>query len=498
MSKYSFWIVAGLYLLSRLFNLLSLPIFNDESIYLHWGQIMTNIPNQAFYSLFDGKPPLFLWFLGLAQNSPLDPLIAGRIVSVLFGLATLLGILQISKLLGLSKQGQILAGIFYITSPLHLFFDRLAILDSAVSAIFIWVIYLSVKVSQVTKTNNSVTNNPFLFSFLLGLVLAAGLWTKGTTQIFLFLPFLIPVITFIAQKNLKMALKQTGFFFLSFLIAQLLFLPVRFQPLFAIYQRREGDFLLPVNQALDASNWLSHTSLISLTSLIYISPLVLLFAFLGFIKLSKKDPTSSLLLALSLFLPLVFEIFFAHYFLSRYYLFIFLPLFVFCAHGLTALTLAKPLKTLIILLTFFIPTAISVSLVINPLFTISALSFTPSLKTDIYSYVSGWPSGYGVKEAANWLNNEAKSKTILVITRSDSGNPEDAMIVYLSKNKNIIPAQTSREPTKEELAPFEGMPVYFVSRGKQYLGMEKRLEEKAIFPKPLDSEFVGVYKLRNE
>ncbi|MDP3955475.1 MAG: hypothetical protein Q8Q15_03880 [bacterium] len=496
MIKHRFWLTIGLYLLSRFLNLLSLPIFNDESIYLHWGKIMVSVPNQAFYSLFDGKPPLFLWLLGLAQNLPLDPLIAGRIVSILFGLATLLGILQTSKLLGLSKQGQILAGIFYIASPLNIFFDRLAILDSAISSIFIWILYFSIRISQLTISNRQSATH-WIILITLGITQGLGLWLKGTSQLFLFLPFLLPLSTLVLQKDVKKAAREAIFFLLSFLIAELFFFPVRFQPLFAVFQKREGDFLVPINQAVEPSNWLPHLSLISLTSLIYLGPFVLLFAVLGFLKLYKKEPMTSLFLALSFFLPLAFEILFARYFLSRYYLFTFLPLFIFSAYGLTTLTFPKPLKTLILLVTLFVPTIISLSFLLNPLFTISSFSFTPSLKSDMFGYTSGWPSGYGVKEAADWLKNESEKSPILVITRADSGNPEDAMFVYLSKNKNILLAQTNREPAKEELEPFKNLPIYFVSRGEQYLDMFDRLEEMAIFPKPLDSEFVGVYKLVN-
>ncbi len=52
----------ALFLFVRLVNLTALPIFNDEAIYVNWGQIMVNKPGFAFYSLFDGKQPLLMWY----------------------------------------------------------------------------------------------------------------------------------------------------------------------------------------------------------------------------------------------------------------------------------------------------------------------------------------------------------------------------------------------------------------------------------------------------
>jgi len=101
-----------------------------------------------------------------------------------------------------------------------------------------------------------------------------------------------------------------------------------------------------------------------------------------------------------------------------------------------------------------------------------------------------------VKEAATFLTQKAKKSPIIVLLRADSGNPEDGILAYLSKNKNIIFVQISEKPKPEELAIIlKKIPLYFVSRGPQFLGMENWLSESAIFRKPLGEEFVGVYEV---
>ncbi|MDP3888519.1 MAG: phospholipid carrier-dependent glycosyltransferase [bacterium] len=499
MSK-SFLFLITLYLATRFFNLLALPIFNDESIYLHWGQIMTGVPNNAFYSLFDGKPPFILWLFGFFQNLPIDPLVAGRLVSILFGLGTLIGIIQLARLIKFSQKAQILVSLLYIFNPLMLFFDRLAILDSPISAIFIWVLYCSLSLGR----SDLSTGRTSLKVIALGLLLALGLWIKGSANLFLFLPFIIPCLTLLFDKNSKKAGKEFLFYSFSFLLAQLLFIPIRLQPLFQTYSKRESDFLLfPLPTSfLSLLNSLpsvalakgGHLSLLSLTLIIYVTPLVLLFAVFGFQKLYKKEPKTALLLALWLFLPLAFEISFAKYFLSRYFLFSIIPIFFFTALSLDSL---KKFQKPALLLTFILPLALVLALAISPLKTIQTISFNQILKSDMPQYVSGWPSGYGVKETADWLLNKSKTSPILVITRGDSGNPEDGMFVYLANKPNIILAQTSQKLTSKDLEPFKNLPIYFVSRGEQYLDMKNQLVEQKIFPKPEGTEFVGIYQIKN-
>lgn len=485
MAKSSFWILFFLYSFSRFINLFSLPIFNDEAIYLHWGQIMTQTSNY-FYSLSDGKPPLFLWLLGFVQNLPIDPLLAGREVSIIFGALTLFGTIKICRLLKLSDRTQMLAGLLYITSPLILFFDRMAILDSPISTIFIWVLYFSLRISQ-----SSVFS--IQSSIWLGLIQGAGLWLKGTAQLFLYLPFLIPALTILIDKNKKRAINEFLVYLVSYILAQTLFFPIRFQPLYTYYAKREGDFLIPILDLFKTPAWFNNFQLAVLTLVVFITPFVLFFALKGFIKLYKESRKTALIFLSFSILPLLFEIFFARYFLSRYYLFSFLPIILLAGYAFETVGRKFMLQSFFVLA---LPILVSSILVINPLESVKLTNFSRLLKNDLGQYLSGWPSGYGVKEAADWLNNESQKQPIVVVTRADSGNPEDAMFVYLSKNKKIMLAQTSRQPTAEELAPLKNIPIYFVSRGTQLLNMEKSLTEKMIFKKPLDNEFVGIYELK--
>ena len=92
--KLEFFVLALLvilYLASRFYSILALPIFTDEAIYIRWAQIAKQDANWRFISLTDGKQPMFIWMMMISLRFIQDPLLAGRVVSVGAGLFTLIG-----------------------------------------------------------------------------------------------------------------------------------------------------------------------------------------------------------------------------------------------------------------------------------------------------------------------------------------------------------------------------------------------------------------------
>src|ERR1035437_649181 len=88
----------------RFYHLTILPIFCDEAIYIRWAQIMKAEETLRFLPLSDGKEPLFMWIMIPFLKFIHNPLVAGRIVSVLSGLGTLVGVSFLSFLLFKDKK----------------------------------------------------------------------------------------------------------------------------------------------------------------------------------------------------------------------------------------------------------------------------------------------------------------------------------------------------------------------------------------------------------
>ena len=107
----------GAYLFTRLYNIMSLPMFTDEAIYTRWSQIARYDASWRFISLTDGKQPSFVWLDMIIMRFVNDPLLAGRLVSVLVGIASLVGIYFLAREIFKNQRIGYLAAIIYIIFP---------------------------------------------------------------------------------------------------------------------------------------------------------------------------------------------------------------------------------------------------------------------------------------------------------------------------------------------------------------------------------------------
>src|SRR5574341_1123005 len=120
-------LLLGLYLLTRLTNLTQLPVFTDEAIYIRWSQIGSQDANWRFISLTDGKQPLFTWLAMITVRIFSDPLLAGRVVSVIAGFFTMIGVWVLAKEVFQKPRIAYLASALYVLSPFALVYDRMAL-----------------------------------------------------------------------------------------------------------------------------------------------------------------------------------------------------------------------------------------------------------------------------------------------------------------------------------------------------------------------------------
>jgi len=169
----------ALYLVTRTVNIKGVPIFIDEAIYLKWARDAQSGHMWASL-LWDGKPPLHSWSMVPLLGVFRDPLLAGRLTSVFFGALTMVGMILIGKEL-MNLEFGVFTGFLYAICPFALFYDRLAIAECMLQALFVFAIYFAVKAARSGK-----------LVYLVGTSIATGmaLLTKGTaTLLFVIVPF---------------------------------------------------------------------------------------------------------------------------------------------------------------------------------------------------------------------------------------------------------------------------------------------------------------------
>jgi 4-amino-4-deoxy-L-arabinose transferase-like glycosyltransferase len=136
-------LLVALYLLARLPDLWSVPLFNDETIYLLRAQ---RFPSMLGGTVGDGK---LLQELALAALIwlPGDPLLWSRLLSIACGLGTVIALLLLGRAIDRPHAG-LLAGILYAGAPLAILHDRLGLPDSMLTCATAYVLLASLNFAR--------------------------------------------------------------------------------------------------------------------------------------------------------------------------------------------------------------------------------------------------------------------------------------------------------------------------------------------------------------
>jgi hypothetical protein len=220
--------------------------------------------------------------------------------------------------------------------------------------------------------------------------------------------------------------------------------------------------------------------------------ILILISLVGFVK---KQDEKLIKIVLWFFVNLVIVLFFARNITPRY-LVSFLPTVIIVAlFYMLSLYEKKPVFFLTILMVILFPITITVIQVFQPNNYFSLLS-KYTQHSQLYEYVTGWPSGYGVPETVNFLKEKAADKPTVIGVRGDHGNPESAMFAYFNNNPQIksIFLEAKYFNQIEQYNCFKtDVQTYFVSRDDNLAGFDKFLQFEKKFPKPKSKNFISVY-----
>jgi len=396
-------IICLIFLISRIWNLESLPVFGDEAIYIRWAQIIKSVDTLRFIPQTDGKQPLFMWLNAVTLRFISDPLISGRLISVFSGLGILITLFLISH--------SFLPSLIYLFLPFTFFFDRLATADNLLSFLGLFSLFLSLKLAKYPR---------FDLAMILGVILGLAWLTKSPAIYFI----VLSILTFIVYnpKNLK----KLYFPLLSAFIAFCIYNILRLGPAFAQIALRNKDYIWPLTEVLkhpldpliphlkDTLNIYKYF----LSIPILLSPLL----YFPFRKKIKFDSIFHIYFAWFL-LPLIANCAMAKVFTARYILFTLPPLILVFYHFLNPLFNKKYIYLLLIL---FIPN----------LWRIYQISFWPynlKLPPTETGYIIDWTSGWGIKDVSNYLISRSHQANVIVGTEGYFGTLPDGLQIYTNQ-----------------------------------------------------------------
>jgi 4-amino-4-deoxy-L-arabinose transferase-like glycosyltransferase len=486
-----------LFFIIRLINLNGLPVFVDEAIYVRWAQVMKSEPTLRFLPQSDGKQPLFMWSMIPAFKVISDPVMAGRILSVLAGFGSLLGLVTLSFLLFASIPLSLLTGLIYAVTPYTVFFDRLALVDSLLAMFGVWSLvvgYLYVKKPRLD------------LSLILGGVLGLGLLTKSPAVFFYTWQIILAFFLFkpSRKKPLHSWLALLGGWLVALIVSQAIFNVLRLGPNFHMIGSRNQDYLFSFSEVLrhplnplvgnlkSTFSWIANLFTFSLAIMIpfiFINP--------------KTRRSSSLLLVVSL-IPLLAQALIAKVYTPRYLFYAIIPLTIAISKGLISVVQGIKLKSpklryifpLILLLFAFLT---SLRYVLTP----EKVDMPRRMR---HGYLEEWTAGWGQKDLADYLIDLAsKGQGIVVGTEGYFGTLPDGLQIYTEKKPHITvigigqPAVKIPEPL--ENTSKENLIFLVINKSRNQLKPHhlQQLELVKSYPKPArpdgTQEELQVYQL---
>ncbi len=470
------WVIlAGIVILSfgfalRVFHLTIIPVFADEAIYIRWSQIMASEPTLRFLPLSDGKQPFFMWILMFYVKHLHDPLFAGRLLSAVSGIGSMVGLFFLTYYIFKSKLAALFASILWAVSPITLFFDRMALVDAMLTCFGIWTLYMSLIVADTLRLDMAM-----ILGFILGF---AGL-TKSPA---LFFAALIPVSVILLRKP-KDIFKYAGLLIVSYVIAFGMYNIQRLGPNFALLTSRTSDYVFPLSRIfVYPTDPIRYNLPTTLSWLIAMGPTGLLLLALAGIAFNFKKQTKYVLILGAWFLaPLLFEAEFTKSFTLRYLLFLIPPLYVFAGAAFVKLKNAWKYLPLVFLAIFLFQAGIfDYFLLTNP----QKANFPQRERS---GYFQEWTSGIGIKQVADYIrakHNENPAKRIIIGTEGYFGTLPDGLTMYIQDIPNLVVIGTglaiSKIPDPLVQSKLAGNLTYFVINKSRLIIDPSKLNLKLI------------------
>ncbi len=451
----------------RLFNLTLLPVFADEAIYIRWAQVMKAEETLRFLPLSDGKEPLFMWVVIPFLKFIRDPLFAGRFVSVLSGLGTLLGIVFLSWFLFKSKKVALAAAGIYAVSPFSFFFDRIGLVDSMLSMFGIWTFIFSYL---------SITKKRLDFAMLAGFCLGGAWLTKSPA---LFYVLMLPTLWLFAEWKGNFSIKILVFlktFALTLITAVIglgFYNILRLGPNFSMIARRNLDYVYPlvhfITSPLDP---LKPFFLQAVTWLLVLGPGILVILWLyGWILNVRKYPKALVVLTIWFLLPIVVQAEFAKVLTARYILFSIPYLIIVAASAFTEVR-KNWVRALVVIFAFLI----SQSVLTDWKF-ITKPETAKLPRSERSGYLEEWTAGQGIRQTADYLINKQTTyptQKIVVGTEGYFGTLPDGLQIYLQRYQQItvigVGLNFSKVPTPLLESKAAGNKTYLLINNERFKG----------------------------
>jgi dolichyl-phosphate-mannose-protein mannosyltransferase len=410
-SAFRWPVLLSLYLASRLVGLMALPMFLDERIHLRWAYWIEQ-GRRLRVPLLAGRGLSVYLLAGIAPHAE-DPLRAGRLLTVAIGLVTLVACHRLALRITGDRRVADVTALFYIACPFALAYDRMVLTDAFLSAFTAVTVLLSVAVAEEPRLRTGAA---------LGGAIALGVLSKTTGLVLFTVPLLALALV---ARDRRQALPPIS-------CACAMAATLVAYPLWLFFHKTDelsGAIGLHDGEASLAGNAAANIGLAAQWLWAYWTPGLIVLALVGLTAaIARRERwRAAVLLALLAAGPAVAFVAVSEIWYPRYLLFTTVPLLVLCAWGLAAAIEFVRVRARL-------PrgAARGVALAALVLILIPAIRFDLALWTDPsrapfpaierFQYVTGWPSGYGMRDSVAFLRSERERhpEGLLLVTSGPS------------------------------------------------------------------------------
>jgi 4-amino-4-deoxy-L-arabinose transferase-like glycosyltransferase len=467
-----------LYLCTRLFNLLILPLFTDESIYIYWAKIIQTTHSQWFISLTDGKPPLLIWMITILLSIfPSDwYLSAGRLPSVFMGLLTLIAMYKTGELLFNSRRAGGIAAVLYILCPMTLFYDRMALFDSMVTSMLLISVYFAVRTGRSRK---------LIDALLWGVFLGLAFLSKPTALLFMPLTVIaafLPLPTEVLKKEGKtLSMYTVVALALGYGINSL----QRISSAYPAMVRKNSQFQQPIAELLVHPFLLTFGNMQGFISWMtaYLTAPFLIFSIGAFLFGFTKKARETALLFILWLAPLLLLATVGREIFPRYILIVIPYVLLMTAYLIDQmLMIRKRFRYLIYILLFIIV----LPLLRFDYFILTDPAKAPLPESDANQYVLEHPSGYGLKKVYAFIRARSADQKITVVTQGTFGLYPYAFYLEFWGDPNvaILPKWPLDKLDAEIITASKTGPVYVILKEHESVPKELPLTQVLKADKP--------------
>ncbi len=388
----------------RFINLLSIPIFGDEALYLWLADEFKHNPSTYLKSINYGVFPLTIWtyaFFETITGNLINPLLLGRTLQVLFDIFTAGFIFLIGKKLFSIKEG-LISAVIYLSLPLTFFHSRFALLEPLTSLFLTAGIYFSL---CLIKSENTLKN-----ILLTSILITLAFFTKALAVVSYIAILLTPILSI--KRNLSKvlwysSLKITLVFIVTSIFMALFYLPISQEFTSKFVSSNNGSLestLIQLKLNLWRTYWWGK---------VYLTLPITLLTITGAFFIFLKKELRLVWLYTWLIISTVLECVFAANFFPRHLFMLASPISLICSYFISRILKENLRLITLTIFLFLIPSLkINFQIITNP-------KNAPIALEDKQQLYEDWTSGEGLKEVAQKLKSYSTNQKILVFVEDD-------------------------------------------------------------------------------